>query len=92
MRILMKNIMALISISLLILLTSWLILEKTDQIELFGSVEVLTLSFFVITLISVIIFSCGLSRDARSQTFHTFVAMSLKFLLELVLALIVCKV
>ena len=87
MRLLLKNILALITISLLILLISWLILEKTDQIELFGSVEVLTLSFSVITLISVIIFNRGLSRDARSQTFHTFVSISLKFLLELVLAL-----
>ena len=51
--------------------------------------EIVTLSipFSVISVITLIIFFRGQTRKPDSQTFHTLVAISLKFLLDMVLAL-----
>jgi len=44
--------------------------------------------FSLITLITLIIFLRGQKKEPESQTLHSLVAISLKFLLELVLVLI----
>jgi Ca2+/Na+ antiporter len=44
--------------------------------------------FSVITLITLVIFLRGQTKEPESQTLHSLVAISLKFLLELVLVLI----
>jgi hypothetical protein len=46
-------------------------------------------SFFsLIAVITLIIFFRGLTREPDSQTLHTLVAVSLKFLLDMILALL----
>jgi|WetSurMetagenome_2_1015567.scaffolds.fasta_scaffold01891_9 hypothetical protein len=48
---------------------------------------ILALCFVSISLISLLIFLRGLKKEPQSQTMHLLVAIALKFLLELVLAL-----
>jgi hypothetical protein len=49
---------------------------------------ILLLSFSVIALVTVFIFIRGQYKEPESQTMHTLVAISLKFLMELILALL----
>ena len=51
-------------------------------------VVILSSFFSLIALITLIIFFRGLSREPDSQALHTLVAVSLKFLLDLVIALV----
>jgi hypothetical protein len=53
-----------------------------------GGLVTLSLSFALIAAISLIIFLRGAGREEKEELMHSFVAISLKFLLELFLALI----
>lgn len=44
--------------------------------------------FFLATTISLFVFFRGLQKSPREETMHSFISVSLKFVLELVLALI----
>jgi hypothetical protein len=48
----------------------------------------LTLAFFVLAVICLFIFFRGQRKDEKTQLFYTLVSISLKFLIELVIALI----
>jgi hypothetical protein len=48
----------------------------------------LTFSFYITVMISLFIFLRGQKKDSRNQAFYTFVSVSLKFLIELIIALI----
>ena len=52
------------------------------------SILFLTLLFSIITIITLVIFLRGQTKDPESQTLHSFVAIGLKFLLEMFLALV----
>jgi hypothetical protein len=54
----------------------------------FQEIAVLSVSFTLIAFITILVFLKGQTKPPDSQTFHTLVAISLKFLLELVLALL----
>jgi hypothetical protein len=49
---------------------------------------ILSVLFSVISVISLIIFLRGQTRESDSQTMHTLVSISLKFLLDMILALV----
>ena len=53
-----------------------------------SDVAILSGSFTIIGLITLIIFFRGQKKEPESQTMHTLVSLSLKFLIELVLAVI----
>jgi hypothetical protein len=55
---------------------------------LFTDIVILSLFFSIIAIITLIIFSRGQTKDPESQTLHSLVSVGLKFLLELVLALV----
>ena len=46
-----------------------------------------SLVFTVISSVTILIFSRGQRRDPESQTFHSLIAIGLKFLLEMIFAL-----
>jgi len=48
----------------------------------------LTFLFSVIAIVTIFIFLRGQGKDPESQTLHSFVAIGLKFLLEMFLALV----
>jgi len=55
---------------------------------LFTDILILSLFFSIIAIITLIIFLRGQTKDPESQTLHSLVSVGLKFLLELVLALV----
>ncbi|MFZ0281078.1 MAG: hypothetical protein WAL29_05480 [Bacteroidales bacterium] len=71
----------------LVLVSGYLLSEVVSGIK-FGDVPLLTLFFSVITLLSLYIFFRGRNKEPGSQTMHIFVAVSIKLVLELFLALI----
>lgn len=54
----------------------------------FSYVPILSGSFTIIALITLVIFFRGQGKKPDTQTMHTLVSLSLKFLIELVLAVI----
>jgi len=54
----------------------------------FKDIFILSLSFSAISVVTLIIFFRGRDRDPDSQTMHTLVSVSLKFLLDMILALV----
>ena len=85
---LLRNSIPLLLFSLVIIFAGYLILTTLHLSLFLTDFLILSALFTFIILISVIIFRRGESREPRSQTMHTFVSLSLKFLLELVLTLI----
>lgn len=83
-----KFILSLISMNVLLLLTAYL-LELVLKLKINPS-EVIILSsvFSAIDFITILIFFRGQTRDPESQTLHSLVALSLKFLLEMIFALL----
>jgi hypothetical protein len=55
---------------------------------LYSDIVILSLVFSIIALITLVIFLRGQTKESDSQTMHSLVSVSLKFLLEMVLALI----
>jgi hypothetical protein len=55
---------------------------------LYNDVTILSLIFSIIVIITLFIFFRGQTKEPDSQTLHSLVSVSLKFLLELVLALV----
>jgi hypothetical protein len=54
----------------------------------FNDISIVSFVFSAIALITISIFLKGQTKEPDSQTLHTLVALSLKFLLELVFALL----
>jgi len=55
---------------------------------LFTDIVILSLFFSIIAIITLVIFLRGQTKDPESQTLHSLVSIGLKFLLEMVLALV----
>jgi len=87
MRQIYKYVLLLIAFNLL-LLTIALLIRSINPINLFiKDIVILSLLFSVISAITLIIFFRGRTRESDSGTMHTLVAVSLKFLLDMILAL-----
>lgn len=88
MRPVLKNLLLIASLNILTIISGDLSISK-GWLDI-TLCDILTLSavYTVITSISVFIFFRGSNRNPESQTMHTLVAVSLKFLLELILALV----
>jgi hypothetical protein len=81
-------ILYLLSLNILLTLAGYL-LGKIVKPEIdVGSIAILSLLFSVIGIVTFAVFIKGQSKSPQSQTFHSLVAISLKFLLEIVLALV----
>jgi hypothetical protein len=79
-----------LSFSVLILLISfsgYFILTSMDLRSLIPDLFILTGVFLFINVAAIFIFLRGQSKEPQSQTMHTLVSLSLKFLLELVLTI-----
>ena len=64
------------------------ILKSINPINLFiKDIVILSLLFSVISVITLLIFFRGRTREPDSATMHTLVSVSLKFLLDMILAL-----
>ncbi len=85
---LFRNILYLTLLALLILITGSFLIPSRGSDSSMAELTILTIVFMLICVLSFVIFQRGQSRDPHSQTLHTLVSMSVKLLLEMVLALL----
>jgi len=85
---LIKYTLLLLLLNVLIGGSGYLFLIKTDSDLLLKNIVLLAGLFSVITLITLIIFLRGQSKEPDNQTMHSLVSVGLKFLLEMLLALV----
>jgi hypothetical protein len=83
-----KVIRLLALLELLILAAGFIIISKSGIGIRFADVAVISGIFTVISLGGIIIFFRGQGKDPASQTMHSLVSVTLKFLLELVFAFV----
>jgi len=83
-----KYILLLLLLNFLLLGTGYLLVSIVDKNLIFPDIAILSFVFSIIALITLIIFLRGQTKEPDSQTLHSLVSVSLKFLLELVLALV----
>lgn len=84
----LKYILFLFLLNVLIISTGYFLTKIVTPNLVFINIVVLSLLFSVIGIVTFTVFLRGQTREPSSQTFHTLVAISLKFLLEIGLALI----
>lgn len=78
----------LLILNIFVLGTGYLIFIYSDIKLSFIDIPLLSLFFSIISLVTLVIFFKGQTRDPESQTMFTFVSVGLKFLLEMLLALV----
>jgi len=83
-----KYILLLLILNILLLLSGYLLVSLTELNILFSDIAILTSAFSIIAIIALVIFLRGQTKDPESQTLHSLVSLGLKFLLEMVLALV----
>ena len=83
-----KNILWLILIESLILAGGLILFSGHIMGFDFAGIAVLSLSFAFLSLLTLIIFFRGQKKDAEARTLYMLVAFSIKFILEMVLALL----
>jgi len=81
-----KYILSLLVFEFLVSLAGLLLISISSIDIHFTDIAILSAGFTIISLITLIIFFRGQNKEPASQTMHTLVSLSLKFLIELVLA------
>ncbi len=74
--------------NILVISTGYFLVKIIKVNLALSNIAVLSLLFSVIGIVTFAVFLRGQSRDPASQTFHSLIAISFKFLLEIGLALI----
>jgi len=85
---LFKYILLLLFLNILIGGAGYLVVNCFDVTLTLINILFLTFLFSVIAIVTIFIFLRGQGKDPESQTLHSFVAIGLKFLLEMFLALV----
>jgi len=85
---LLKNIIYLIILEILILVAGFLVTANSDTDLLFRGIFILSVAFALTAILILVIFFRGQGKEAVAQTMHLLVSLSLKFLVELVIAFI----
>jgi hypothetical protein len=83
-----KYALLLILLNVLLLLTEYLLVSVVKLNLCFSDAVVLSTVFSIIAFITILIFLKGQAKEPDSQTLYSFVALSVKFLLEIVFALL----
>lgn len=83
-----KFLYILFVLDLTLAITGYFILSFTDQSIHYNDLLILLIVFSVIAFTTVFLFLKGQTKETKTQTFFTLVAISLKFLLDLILVLI----
>ena len=68
--------------------TGFLLVSFTELNLLFSDIALLAIFFSLIAAITLIIFFRGQAKEPESQTMHSLFSVGLKFLLEMILALV----
>lgn len=83
-----KYILLLLLLNILLICTGYLLVSSVDNNLVFPDIAILSSVFSIIALITLVIFLRGQTKEPGSQTLHSLLSVSLKFLLEIVLALV----
>ncbi len=83
-----KTISGLVLLNGLFIITGYIITAAGILNIHLADIVLLSIVFSVIAFITIVIFFKGQTKEPDGQTFYTLVAISLKFLLELVFALL----
>jgi hypothetical protein len=83
-----RYLFGILVLDLAVLAAVFLLERFTKTAVIFSDAAVLALCFSVITISSLYVFTRGLKKETDSQTMHILVAVVIKMLLEMVLALI----
>jgi hypothetical protein len=75
-------------LNVLVISTGYFLTKIVKLNLVFSNILILSLLFSVIGIVTFAVFLRGQKKEPASQTFHSLVAISLKFLLEIGLALI----
>jgi len=75
-------------LEILFLAAGFFVISRSGIGIRFGEIALLSGIFAFISLLAIIIFFRGQGKDAAVQTMHSLVSVTLKFLLELVLAFV----
>lgn len=83
-----KYILLLLLLNILLFGTGYFLISSGGLNLSFIEITILSPLFSIIALITLVIFLRGQTKEPDSQTLHSLVSVSLKFLLEIVLALV----
>jgi len=75
-------------LNILLLGTGYFLVSVANLNLFYSDIAILSSVFSIIVLITLVIFLRGQTKEPDSQTMHSLVSVSLKFLLEMVLALV----
>lgn len=75
-------------LEILFLAAGFLVISRSGIGISFGEMALLSAIFAIIASLSILIFFRGQEKDAATQTMHSLVSVTLKFLLELILAFV----
>jgi drug/metabolite transporter (DMT)-like permease len=87
-KLLARSVFFLAIIEMLVLVAGFIIVTNFDTPRIFNDIGVASAVFTLITLLVLIIFFRGQSKEPASQIMHSLVAVSIKFLAELIFAFI----
>ena len=83
-----KYLLQLLLLYIVLLLSGYLFVSQVGQKISMGDISILSTVFSLIALITLLLFFKGQSKEPNSQTLYILVAVSLKFLFEIVFALV----
>ena len=83
---LIKSVLLLALLEVVILVAGFLVVRYVNIDLSFTNIIAVSAVFTIITLLALIIFFRGQSKEPAGQTMHTLVSISLKFLIELIFA------
>jgi hypothetical protein len=83
-----RYIFSILLLNILVIATGYFLSSGTDLNIIVGDIVLLSAFFSIIAITTIIIFLRGQTKEPDSQTLHSLVSVSLKFLLELALALL----
>jgi hypothetical protein len=75
-------------LNILLIGAGGIFVKSADTVISITDIIILSFSFSAIALVTVFIFIRGQYKEPESQTLHTLLAISLKFIMELILALL----
>ncbi|NLN31670.1 MAG: hypothetical protein GX158_10665 [Bacteroidales bacterium] len=88
MKLLCKNIIHLVILTAIILLTGWILIMTSGPGFNHCELTLLSLTFAVLALVSITIIYKGRKKDSDAQVLHLLVGLGVKFIADLIIALV----
>jgi len=83
-----KYLLVLVLLNVLLIIAAYLVVSELKLNLYFSDIVILSSSFSIIAFVTLLIFFKGQSKEPDGQTLYILTSVSLKFLLEIIFALI----